>query len=238
MTDNKYNTEETPRVQTKKTGAKKALIAISLVGVLVAGGIGLHYANEWHKDYKETQRAESLVVAYTKKELEFCSLPDEVIVNKAYDASFCDGEKLVEALNSNAIKYCEIDDTYYTPNGDDIAILTFRITNIESQAANKYEYDGNIVYMPPVGYDLNGAESQKETTSEITVYVPKSQNGDYSGVSISNCSKSELIDCKEISTKPYSTITEQTLICDVDDNAKLNENNQCEAQLRLIQKKH
>ena len=39
-----------------------------------------------------------------------------------------------------------------------------------------------------------------------------------------------------VSTLPYSVITNSTLICDVPDNAVLNENNECDASLQLAPK--
>ncbi len=220
----------------KKTGAKKAIIAFSIAAGLVVGAIGVKHTCDLIDNVKETNRAQSIVASYTDSDL-LCTLPEEVILNKAYDAKFCDGEKLVTSLLEAGVKYCELDGTYYTPEGEPIALLTYEITRTEIQAANRYEYDGNVVYMPPAGFDMNGTQSEKDTTEQITVIVAKSPNGDYSSVKISNVTSYKLINAEEVNTLPYSAISEQTLICDVADNATLNERNECIAELRLVPKK-
>lgn len=241
QTQNTGTEKKKTRKKGKRTGAKIAVAAFSIVALVGLGTLGITQGGNLWKDYQETKRAETLVSTYINTSVEdgyWCILPDEVIVNKAYDIRFCDGAKLVEALNNEDVKYCEIDDTYYTPNGSEIAILTFELVKAETQAASKYEYEDNVVYMPPTGYSIAGSEGLRETVEYRTIIVPKSATGDYSAIGFSDALSCKIVECKEVKSLPYSAITEQTLICDVADNAKLNENNECSAELRVIPKKY
>lgn len=219
----------------KNTGAKIAKYAIAAAVITAVVGVGSYYAINEYNDYKETERVSQLVAAYTDTQ-GYCALPDEIIVNKAYDEKFADGAKLATELASKGVKYCEVLDEYYTPSGTDIAILTFKVTMTEVVNPNRYDFNGTTMYSAPAGYVLKDGKCYKETYKTITKIVPKEKNSDYSGYTIPNVSVSELLSAKEVSTKPYEEIIDQDLICDVRDGVTLDESKQCPAQLTLVPK--
>lgn len=223
-----------------RTGARRAsktIATILIAASLVAGAAGVTYYKivPAIEDKNETKRVVSLVEDFTNEE-GLCVIPSEVTVNKNYDTRFADGSKIANELQIQGVKYCEILDQYYTASGSDIAILTYEVTTTEVCEAEKYSIDGTVIYMAPEGYVLDGTTCYRETTKYVTKIVPRSQESTYSSVTIPNVSKYELVDIKEVSTLTYDSICDQTLICDVQDGAVLNEENQCTATLRLVPK--
>lgn len=217
--------------QTKKgkTGAKKVGKTIGIIALVVGLGVGISQIpgiKDSSQSIAETKRAKSLVAAYTNED-KICFMPDTIMINQAYDAEFCDGKKLVEVLEDEGVKYCEILDEYYTKKELEIAILTIEATYKEEAEDVKFEYNENVVYMPQV------AES---TIEYITKIVPKSATGDYSEVTVEGASEVKVIDVKEVTTKPYSEIIDQSLICDVKDGATLDKEGQTVAKLTLVEK--
>lgn len=219
----------------KKTGAKIGK-AIGVLALCAAVGVGVYFGVEAHKDYKETQRTESLVAAYIDSDY-LVQLPENVMINSTYDQSYCEGEKLANELTEAGAQYCVIDGQYYTPNGDKIAILTFEITRTQTVQAQVVEYNGTKIYMAPEGYTLNGSVCEKTVSSTITKIVPSNETGDYSNVTVTNVTDYTLVNAEEVTTLPYEEMYNKTLICDVDDTAKVDENGYCEAELRLVPRK-
>ena len=107
----------------KATGAKqqkgKRTIAIILVIALslgtAVGGFFAHKAYKEHKEYTAAKNnAQSIVSLYQNHYT--CSLDEPIYSSMNYDTKICDGSILVEVLNENGIKYCEILDEYYKSN--------------------------------------------------------------------------------------------------------------------------
>lgn len=218
-----------------KTGGKmaKRVGSLILAAAVFVGGFGAYHGA---KQFGSDRRAKSLVENYTNED-GYCTLPSEVVVNKAYDIVYTSGASFAKYLDKNNVKYCEVLDEYYTPDGSDIAILTFSSATHVMEPAVKVEYDGFVVYMAPEGYTLDGNMCYKESEEEIVKIVPKSTSGDYSGYKLEGLESAELVDVKEVSTQPYSAITDLTLICDVADGTTLNKDNECSATLRLAQRR-
>jgi hypothetical protein len=224
--------EESNNKKGLSTGAKRAFATVGVLAVL-AGGIAATYIGMNHiKGYKETQRAESLVAAYIDGD-RLVTLPGEVVINKAYDAKYCTGEKLINELTEANAQYCYIDGEYYTEKGETIAILSLEVTRTETIDAIKVDVGGNTVYMAPEGYVLQGTKCSKETVTYETKVVAKSEDNDYSHVMIEGASKATILGIEEVQTKKYFSMKGYDLIVDVADNAKL-ENNQTTAELRLV----
>lgn len=235
MEEDTMTVEEQQQNNGKKTGAKVAK-TIGIIALCAAIGAGVYFGVEAHKDYKETKRAESLVAAYMDAD-SLVQLPEDVMINSTYDQSYCEGEKLAQELTEAGAQYCIIDGQYYTPNGDKIAILTFDITRTETVQAQVVEYNGNRIYMAPEGYTLNGSVCEKTISSTITKIVPSNETGDYSNVAVTNVTDYTLVNVEEVSTLSYEEMYSKTLICDVDDKAKADDNGYCEAELRLVPRK-
>ena len=226
----KNQTQEQPK-RGLGTGAKITLAALGILGAL-GTGIGATYLGiDLVRDYQEGKRAESLITYYMDED-QLVRLPGEVVIDKEYDALYCSGEKLVTELTESNAQYCYIDGQYYTAKGETIAILTLEVTRTEVIPAHKVEVGGNVVYMAPEGYELNGTECSRETVTIETKVVPKKDNNDYSDVIIEGATKAIIKDVQEVETKKYSSLNGYDLICDVDDAARFTEN-QCEAELVL-----
>lgn len=217
-----------------RTGGKlaKRVVSVVLAGAVFAGGFAAYHG---YKHFRSDQRAKSLIEAYTNEE-GFCTLPSEVTVNKAYDIVYTSGSSLAKYLEKNEVKYCEVLDEYYTIDGSEIAILTFSSSTHVLEPATKVSYDGFEVYMAPEGYVLDGKMCYKDTDEQIVKVVPKNPNG-YSNYALEGYENAELIDVREVTTQPFSSIVDLALICDVPDSATLNEENECTASLKLAQRK-
>ncbi|MGN1371005.1 MAG: hypothetical protein ACI4XM_01810 [Candidatus Coprovivens sp.] len=240
MEEENYSFEE-PKQEIKQepknhTGAKKVLATITILGMLGLTALGVYKGIEAVNDYRETKRAESIVANYIDKDY-LVTVPKTFLIDKAYDEEFCEGEKLVEQLQAASAAYCVIDNTYYTNDGSKIAILTYEITRKETAEPIAQEYNGTTIYMAPAGYTLENGSYVKTTTGTVTKIVPANSQSDYSNIQIINVDSFELVNVEEIDTLPYENIYGTTLICDVEDNAQLNENGFCEATFRLVPRK-
>lgn len=238
---------------TKKTGSRvgRAISALALVGALGVGALATggflgHGPLKGLANLTQSGRVRGLVAEYTDDDL-FCSLPEEMLINKAYDISYASGEKLVANLQKNGVKYCEVLNEYYTPSGENIAILTYDVKTLDVIPAIKVNVGvtGAVVYMPVEGYTLDGDMCYKEGNEQLIKVVSVSANGDYSNVTLdkdltetSTIMGASLVDVQEVETKTYEAILDMTLICDVPDGAVLNENNQCVAAFNLVPKSY
>lgn len=219
----------------KSTGAKKVLAGIGIIALCGLTAFGVYKGIEAYEDYRETKRAESIVAHYIDKD-NLVNVPNSFLIDQAYDEEFCEGEKLVAELQGANAKYCVIDGDYYTNDGSKIAILTYEIIRKETVAPIAEEYNGTTIYMAPSGYELEDGVCTKTTTGTVTKIVAADENG-YDNIKITNVDSYKLIDTLEIQTLSYEEMFGKTLVCDVEDNAKLNENGYCEATFRLIPRK-
>lgn len=219
----------------KSTGAKRVAATIGIVALCGLTAFGVYKGIEAYEDYCETKRAESIVAHYIDKD-NLVNVPDSFLIDQAYDEEFCEGEKLVTKLQEANAKYCVIDGDYYTNDGSKIAILTYEITRKETVAPIAEEYNGTTIYMAPTGYVLEDGVCTKTTTGTVTKIVLADENG-YDNIKITNVDSYKLIDQEEIQTLSYEEMFGKTLVCDVEDNAELNENGYCEATFRLIPRK-
>jgi hypothetical protein len=223
--------EESNNKKGLSTGAKRAFATIGVLAVL-AGGIAATYVGMNHiKGYKETQRAESLVASYMDVD-RLVTFPETVVIDQAFDAEYCTGEKLVASLTENGAQYCVIDGQYYTEKGETIAILTLDVTRTDTVDPIKVDVNGQTVYMAPQGYVYENGKCTKEVVTRETKVVKRSENGDYSHVMVEGASKATIVSIDEVDTKKYSSLNGYDLIVDVEDNAEL-VNGTCEGQLVL-----
>lgn len=239
MQDGFYEEERQQQVQSKPknnkkgnvTGAKVAIATIGVIAVLGAGVAATYLGINAYNEHKETKRAESLVASYMDED-KLVSFPETVVIDQAYDAEYCSGEKLVAELTESGAQYCVIDGTYYTEKGETIAILTLDVTRTDVVEPIKQEVNGQTVYMAPAGYVLENGKCTKEVTTRETKIVKRSENGDYSHVMVEGASKAVIVGVEEVDTKKYSSLNGHDLIVDVEDNAELT-NGTCEGQLVL-----
>lgn len=214
-----------------KTGAKVALATVGVLAVLGGGIAATYFGLNAINDHKETTRAESLVASYMDSD-KLVSFPEAVIIDQAYDAEYCSGEKLVTELTESGAQYCVIDGQYYTEKGETIAILTLDVTRTDTVDPIKQDLNGQTVYMAPAGYVLENGKCTKEVTTRETKVVKRAENGDYSHVMVEGASKAVIVKVEEVDTKKYSSLNGYDLIVDVEDNAELT-NGTCEGQLVL-----
>ncbi len=218
------------RRRNKNKKGKKVALTILVLGGLVAGSI---FGTKAYYSSKETRRVDNLLSQYTVED--YCVVPTHVTSDRAYDITFADGQKLVDRLNKNNIGYINIGGQFYTPNGNNIAIINYDVTYFVETNSITFTNEGQTVYAAPSGYQLYGKRAYKYITERKTVIVP--EGSDYSQISFANATSWEMVGEPQIvSTLPYSVITNSTLICDVPDNAVLNENNECDASLQLAPK--
>lgn len=235
------NENETVKPKKNKKGGKrvlKAVGAVAAVGVIAVGGYlaaggDLNFDFGFFTKTTDAKLATSLVADYTEDGI--FHAPDSVIINRAYDIKYCDGEAFADAITSSEVKYCEIFDEYYTQDGHDIAILTLEGERVETVAATEVDLDGVIIYMPPAGFELEGDKAVRTVKETLIKVVPKSATGDYSSVAIDGIRDYEITNVEERSTKTFSEMYDMVLIVDVPDNAVL-VNNQCEGALNLVPK--
>ena len=229
--EREQQTQQKPKNTKKGTGAKTAIAAIGVIAVLGAGVAATYLGINAYKDYKETTRAESLIASYMDED-KLVSFPESVVIDQAYDAEYCSGEKLVAELTESGAQYCVIDGTYYTEKGETIAILTLDVTRTDVVEPIKQELNGQTVYMAPAGYVLENGKCTKQVTTRETKVVKKSEDGDYSHVMVEGASKAVIVSVEEVETQKYSSLKGHDLIVDVEDNAEL-VNGTCEGQLVL-----
>ena len=213
------------------TGAKVAIATVGVVGILALGAAASYLGINEYREYQETKRAESLV-SYYMDEDRLVSFPEQVVIDQAYDAEYCSGEKLVAELTESGAQYCVIDGEYYTEKGETIAILTLDVTRTDVVEPIKQELNGQTVLMAPAGYVLENGKCTKEVTTRETKVVKRSENGDYSHVMVEGATKAVIVSIQEVDTKKYSSLNGYDLIVDVEDNAEL-KNGSCEGQLVL-----
>jgi len=229
--------EEAFKPAKKQTGAKKCkgkTVALTLLvaGTLVAGSI---FGTKAVHNLIETKRADDLIGNYTTEE--YVMLPKQVTTDRAYDVTYVDGQKLLERLNNKNMGIININGQFYTPNGTNVAIITYKVSYTTMVDAIKVRTDGQVVYMPQNGYTLDGTQARKTTTETITKVVP--QADDYSYIKFEGASNWEIVGEPQIvSTLPYEVIQNSTLICDVADGATLNDYNETTGTLDLAPKKH
>jgi len=231
------SSEEAFKPAKKQTGAKKSkgkTVALTLlvVGTLVAGSI---FGTKAVHNLQATKRADDLIGNYTTEE--YVMLPKQVTTDRAYDVTYVDGQKLVERLNNKNMGIININGQFYTPNGTNVAIITYKVSYTTMIDATKVKTDGQIVYMAPSGYVLDGKQAKKTVVETITKVVP--QCDDYSYIKFEGASDWEMVgEPTIVATLPYEVIQNSTLICDVADGATLNEFNETTGTLDLAPKKH
>jgi hypothetical protein len=213
------------------TGAKRVLATVGILALLGSGIAATYVGIDHVKGYQETKRAESLVASYMDSD-KLVSFPESVVIDQAFDAEYCTGEKLVASLTESGAEYCIIDGQYYTAKGETIAILTLDVTRTETVDPIKQDLNGQTVYMAPQGYVYENGKCTKEVVTRETKVVKRSENGDYSHVMVEGASKATIVSIDEVDTKKYSSLNGYDLIVDVEDNAEL-VNGTCEGQLVL-----
>lgn len=223
------------RTGAKKVTGKKVALTILILGGMAATSI---FGTKAVHSIQETKRVDKLINAYTIEN--YVELPNRIATNRAYDATYADGEKVVKELEKNNIEYININGKFYTKDGINIQILTYDVTYEE--LAKTEVINGNEVtfYMTPSKYsfhDNSWRDSVKYNHVTRTIVVPADL--DLSQITFNYATNWELIGTPIVlNTLPFSVIEDSTLICDVPDNATLNEFDKCEGTLELAPKKH
>ena len=226
------------RTAPKKTGkGKKVALTILVLGGLAAGAI---FGTKAVHSMQETKRVDMLLSSYVTEN--YVVLPNEVISDRAYDTTYADGAKVVSRLEDKNIDYININGQFYTKDGIVMTLVTFEVTYEKVVDSLKVSSDGVQFYMPPMGYGIHdraawvGQDSSKLEKITRTVALPADYPID--AVSFPGALEWHIVgEPAIITTLPYSVINDSTLICDVPDNATLNENNECVGTLDLAPKK-
>ena len=224
----------------KRTGAKKSTGKKVALTILVLGGIAATsiFGTKAVHSIQETKRVDRLIDCYTVEN--YVELPTRIATSRAYDAAYADGKKVVKELNENNIEYISINGKFYTRDGINIQILTYDVTYEDLKRTEVINGSEVTFYMAPSGYgfhDNSWRDSIKYNHVTRTVVVP-------ADLDLSQITFNYAIDWKLVSTPivvstlPFSVIEDSTLICDVPDNATLNEYNKCEGTLEIAPKKH
>ena len=225
-----YPVSKRQRRQAKSKKGRKIALTILVVGGLAASAI---FGTKAYYNAKETKRVDTLLNNYTT--YDYCVLPTQVTTDRAYDITFADGAKLVDRLNRNNINYINIGGQFYTPDGQNIAIITYDVTYLEQTNPIATTNEGQTMYTAPQGFSMYGKTAYRYVTQTETKIVPASE--DYSYITFPGASNWTMVgEPRIVGTLPYDCIASSTLICDVPDNAALNENNECEATLALAPK--
>lgn len=228
--------ESTEEKKDKKTGAKVVAIAIVAVAITLTI-IGVNHAD----NQKETKKAKTLIEVYTD-ENGYCTLPKTVLTDKSYDSKYCDGDALVKTLTQNDVKYCEILDEYYTPEGKEIVFIEYSVIKTEKIEPTIINLDGTEIYTVPTGYILSDGKGVKQTEETISVVLPADElknqnieniNEDLLKIPV-GCKLEKIISYNIKQTRPYSDIINYDLICDVPDTNIVIQNNKKEATLKLV----
>ena len=218
----------------KKGKGKKIALTILLLGGLTAGVI---FGTKAVHSIQETKRVDALIGNYTTEN--YVSLPSVVATDRAYDTTFADGEKVVDRLDDKRVDYININGQFYTRDGINIKLVTYEVKYKLVEEPIQMTNEGTKFYMPPMHYGFHDAswnETYKYETQTRTVVLPADydvNNVRFPGA----CDFALASEPIELSTLPYEVIKNSTLICDVPDNATLNENNECLGTLDLAPKK-
>ena len=249
MTDEEFDEQtglhdEPVRQRPVRHGAIKGKGKVVALTLLILGGVvaGTIFGTRAYYSHQETRRVDSLISHYTINE-DYVAMPDSIITDRTYDVTYADGAKVVDRLNKKNIEYARIDGQFFTKEGINIVILTYDVTREERKPSIIEKNDGATFYMPPMEYELpeNGTEkastSVRRVTERKTVVLPADTNIEL--VSFTGACEWKLVsDPLYVETLPFDAIKDYTLICDVADNATLDENNECPADMNLAPKKH
>ncbi|MBR6133198.1 MAG: hypothetical protein IKQ29_00615 [Bacilli bacterium] len=212
----------------------KCLSIILVIGGLVVGA-GLSGAQETRR-----ARVRDLVRSgISKYDSAYMVLPTDAVISENKDSFYCSGAELVSNIEEKKIKYCQILDEYYTPNGEDIARVEYNLTVREVVNPQSVVLDDKSrVYVAPPGYRMEGTKAVKYSTLVVRRLLPVYDDVDdyllesFSGINGEViCSELSFIDV--VATRPYSDIINADLIADVNDDIEVNNDDNYEAVLRL-----
>ena len=235
--------EEQQRVRRRRnnTGAKKGKGKKVALTILLLGGLtaGVIFGTKAVHSIQETKRVDTLISSYTTEN--YVSLPNTIVTDRAYDTTFADGKKVVSRLEDKNVDYININGQFYTREGIPVMVVTYEVTYKVYEPTIVTTNEGTQFYMPPVGYGFHdaswrGEEAYKYDVQTRTVVVPADL--DLNSVRFPGAEEFHIVgEPIVLNTLPYEVIENSTLICDVPDNATLNENNECMGTLDLAPKK-
>ena len=236
-----------------QTGAKQSsgkgkkivswvLVAALGLGAVGAAGYGLTKLNQ-HIAHTKTVKSVTSIVQKYEGPNNLLSLDETIYSSNNYDTKICDGQVLVDVINEQGIKYCEVLDEYYTSDGRDIAVVTVEVTRdlwIDPEVINDEVKGSNITYYTlPEGYVLKNGRGYKQVVETKEVVTEVRKDNDYSKITISGI-KGKITKVSEptiVKTKSFKDIINSELVCDVkDDYATAKNGNLSEATYRLIPK--
>lgn len=233
-----------------QTGAKISGKALSLilVGAIAATSIGSYFgykALKKHIDETNTFKRTTAIVK-TYKVDDVCSFDEPIYSTQIYDTKICDGKVLVDVLNEQGIKYCEILDEYYTNNGRDIALVPVTITFEEFIEPTKIndEVKGSEVsyYTLPEGYVLKNNKGYRVIHEERTITTEVRKDNDYSKIELKGADRVGTItsvgEPTIVHTKKFEEIINSDFVCDVKDDYAANKTEGLSnAEYRLMPKR-
>jgi hypothetical protein len=235
-----------------QTGAKKpgkgakivswVLVAALGLGAIGGAAYGLNELNK-HMAHKKTVKSVTSIVQKYEGPNNFVSLDETIYTTGNYDTKICNGQVLVDVLNEQGIKYCEVLDEYYTNDGRDIAIVTVEVTRdlwVDPEVINDEVKGSEFTYYTlPEGYVLKNGRGYKQVVETKEVVTEVRKDNDYSKITISGI-EGKITKVGEptiVKTKSFKDIVASELVCDVkDDYAATKNGNLSEATYRLIPK--
>lgn len=233
---NPQKIEEQTEVE-EQTGAKKqkgnkvvsAILVLAVtISTAIGGAVAYNKISKYIKDTEAKKNTTGIVSMYQKDNT--CSLNEKIYSSMNYDTKICDGQMLVDVLNEQGVKYCEILDEYYTTDGRNIALVTVEVTRdeyIEPTIINDEVKGSNASYYTlPEGYTLVGNRGYKQISETRTVVTEIRKDNDYTKMSIPGATGkiTKLVDVNITSTKSFDDIVNSDFVCDVNDDFVANKN--------------
>lgn len=219
---------EAPKQKTGAKSVRKTIVIVGLALTLGIGGVifGATKGAEIYNDVQVSKRTEA-VITLGMVNNKLCDIPEKIYTTQGYDIEYCSGEKFVSILLENGVEIVKLNDEYYTNDAIDIAIIRYAVDTTITKEADKVEVNGSVIYMAPTGYTLNpdGTCSKVETDQKKEI-ITASATGDYSQYG-------EDVEVEVIKTKSFDELRDGSIICDVEDNAKANEEGYYPATLKL-----
>ena len=232
-----YGNDDYDYYYRKKDNIKKAC---KIGGVVLAGCMalaGIYYSGAIQA--KKTKVSDLVKSGLSKYDSQYMVLPSSVVTTDNHDSIFCSGSELVTNFKENNVKYCDILDEYYTPNGEDIARVEYKLTVRKAEEPQRAGLDdGSFVYVAPSGYRMEGTKAVYYYTLVVRRLLPVYDDVDvYYSMTFDNID-GEVVDTDityidVVSTRPYSDIINSDLIVDVNDEKEVFNDDNYDAVLRL-----
>lgn len=231
---NKKSKKSKKAHQDKKRSKKLLPMLTGSLICATAMNIGGRLATDAYKNFKDCQKADQLISAYSSEEV--CVFPQKLYTDNTYDFKYCDGANLAQELERNNIDALVVGNNVYTKNGTDIAKIRAIVETKDYESFETYNADNGAFNVIPQGYTFDGNNIVKTDRFEQVIYLSANANANYEGITTANGYLiDQVLSVETIPTIKYEKLTDQDLIVDVyaDVATATNDN---EGTLKLVRK--